>query len=322
MKFGKLLGVQQENNSHLYYVQFKLLKRLIKDITSQLSANNLDGALTANTVFEEELAKEIQHVNKCFTNHQRELLQRIEHLSKELQSGDGLAALTGNFDSLTSISLFDLFDRSDGSTGEAPVKVLRHLVEVLRSVDQFREHAVWNAVATVKILKKRRKMTSFGLQDTCEEWSAWLSWQKSFNSTEFAELHTAIESLGRRLVSQRGITSKTKNEKEQCPICLDIINDVVELACHHRFCWKCFVLGPVAYQPGEYRITQCPICCSQSREVQDAGADGSNMNHQSGEVLGTLHRFLKTYLPELVRQLDFVDKDGTENPARTRGVGK
>merc|ERR1719210_1494725 len=81
-----------------------------------------------------------------------------------------------------------------------------------------------------------------------------------------------IESVGHVLVlselSSSGDGPMLKpqpQEPQQCPICLDTISDTVQLSCSHRFCWKCFVLGPIAFQPGEYRITQCPIC---RRETQ------------------------------------------------------
>ena len=44
----------------------------------------------------------------------------------------------------------------------------------------------------------------------------------------------------------------------KCPICLDDCVDAIELSCMHKFCWKCFVLGPVT--SGEYRLDRCPIC--------------------------------------------------------------
>ena len=30
--------------------------------------------------------------------------------------------------------------------------------------------------------------------------------------------------------------------------------------CSHRFCWKCFVLGPIQKGENNYRLTKCPVC--------------------------------------------------------------
>jgi len=89
---------------------------------------------------------------------------------------------------------------------------------------------------------------------------------------------------------------------QQCPICLDTISDMVELSCNHRFCWKCFVLGPIAHQPGEYRITQCPICRKETTQTQSSGG-GSDARDESGGICvpsseGLLTRFLHTYFPQ------------------------
>lgn len=35
------------------------------------------------------------------------------------------------------------------------------------------------------------------------------------------------------------------DEEATCPICMEALIDTVELGCSHRFCWRCFVLGPI-----------------------------------------------------------------------------
>merc|ERR1719210_1953729 len=97
-----------------------------------------------------------------------------------------------------------------------------------------------------------------------------------------------IESVGHVLVlselSSSGDGPMLKpqpQEPVQCPICLDTVTDTVQLSCSHRFCWKCFVLGPIAHQPGEYRITQCPICRRETTQTQGDDAAGDR------EVVGS-----------------------------------
>ena len=143
---------------------------------------------------------------------------------------------------------------------------------------------MWNAVGVVKILKKRTKsvMVVFGeeiRQDRHEsERAEWLKCQRFFSGTDFAELQATIESLSHSLCSQRlaemepsrvpphfsaspeGLFSSIVDD-ERCPICLERCIDPVELSCSHKFCWKCFVLGPIAFSaPSEYRLERCPAC--------------------------------------------------------------
>jgi len=311
MKFGKSIGSQQEGHADLHYIEYKLLKKKIKDVVGRLQASELAEALTANTVFEEELAAEIGHVNQCFSQNQHDLLNRTAQLAEELHQRKGCSDERGG----TALSRAD---------------AMRQLVDILQEVDQLRKYAVWNAVAVVKILKKRRKQTSFGIEDTAAERAGWLSRQGFFSGSDFAELHASIESLGHMLVlseilpedaghEHAAYRSQSNQEPQQCPICLDTISDMVELSCKHRFCWKCFVLGPIAFQPGEYRITQCPIC---RRETQQEESDEAAACRQLPNVIkgypgtaaeaasatlatsvpqpmqeGILTRFLHTYFP-------------------------
>jgi hypothetical protein len=257
MKFGKFIWSQQEVNTHLHYVEYKALKNVICDVVENLKSSDIAQALTTNTRFEETLAAEIGRVNECFAQRQQELLKRAGDLSDGVQ-------------------------RDNGSGSSRRPEALRRLVELLAEVDQLRKYAVWNAVAVVKILKKRRKQTSFGLEDVASEKAGWLSRQSFFSGSEFAELHAAVESLGHVLVLSEleladgaaprpELAPRFAKEPQQCPICLDNISDVIELPCSHRFCWKCFVLKPIAFQPGEYRITQCPICRKETLGVDSAG---------------------------------------------------
>lgn len=278
MKFGKSIGSQQDGNSELHYVDYKLLKKHIKETVVPLTEMKLSDALSANRGFEEELATEIQKVNACFGQRHQELMLQTEELSEVMTHVDKLE-----------------------NNADTPPESLLRLVNILRDVDQLRKYAVWNAVAVVKILKKRRKQTNFGLEDVAAERAAWLSRQVFFSGSDFAELHAAIESLGHVLVQAElgpgkmpGRCGKSESKgREQCPICLDTISDMVELSCNHRFCWKCFVLGPIAFQPGEYRISQCPIC---RKETSEQGEQDPNANAPSSE--GVISRFLHTYFPQ------------------------
>mmetsp|Transcript_44622 Transcript_44622/g.128025 ORF Transcript_44622/g.128025 Transcript_44622/m.128025 type:complete len:672 (+) Transcript_44622:65-2080(+) len=320
MKFGKSIGTQQDSNSDLHYVDYKLLKKRIKDVVSCQEAHELAEALTANTGFEEELAGEIALVNGCFAKSQQDLLSRTATLAEELNFHPGQSSSSRELAQAGGSAGSD----AAAASALAPFR-FRHrpetfkaLVCILREVDQLRKYAVWNAVAVVKILKKRRKQTNLGIENMAAERAGWLSRQSFFSGSDFAELHAAIESLGHVLVlselapghTHTSQQNQREKETQQCPICLDTISDMVELACNHRFCWKCFVLGPIAHQPGEYRISQCPICRQEAVPDSSSGVGGVQGSVQGGMGLGDgegvvvpstdglLTRFLHTYFPQ------------------------
>lgn len=320
MKFGKNIGGQQGENSDLHYIEYKLLKKRIKDVVTCQLSNDFAEALSANTEFEQELSSAIIEVNRCFESRQQDLLTKIACLSEQLQMRSR-SGISGSLQWPPSVQPSEATSSSaDPATGTALQwpEAFGQLCEMLKEVDRLRKYAVWNAVGVVKILKKRRKQTNFGLEDVCSERAGWLSRQSFFSGCEFAELHAAVESLGHALVlselapcSRGCASSKLQQEQherpQQCPICLDMISDMVELECQHRFCWKCFVLGPIAFQPGEYRITQCPICRRETSQLSsEPGITGSlgapfNVGSESIGVTGSegmLTRFLHTYYPQ------------------------
>mmetsp|Transcript_75568 Transcript_75568/g.179554 ORF Transcript_75568/g.179554 Transcript_75568/m.179554 type:complete len:669 (+) Transcript_75568:52-2058(+) len=311
MKFGKNIGQQQQDDSFgLHYVDYKLLKKKVKAVAEHLSAKELSEALSANTYFEEALALEIREVNASFEQRIQDLLAKIAGLSEQLQTVSMVSNERSSSSSSTS-KHEDLADMPESWQG-----LFQSLVGLLQEVDVLRKYAVWNAVGVVKILKKRRKQTSFGLEDVGAERAGWLSRQSFFSGSDFAQLHAAIESFGTELVKifadfvPSMSRSNPLEEPSQCPICLDTITDKIELPCQHRFCWKCFVLGPIAYQPAdEYRITHCPICrCEAVKptdtkmvtppqgEEEEFGAESMVGLVPSSQ--GVLTRFLHTYFPK------------------------
>lgn len=318
MKFGKNIGAQQDENGELHYVCYKGLKKKIKIVCEHLETRDLAEALSANTSFEEELSSEIKQVNDCFENLHGELLYRIGDLSEQLQQARPSTASS----CAAGPMLFMPTGSSSCEVGreEFAPHFMKQLVVLLGEVDKLRRYAVWNAAAVVKILKKRRKQTNFGLLDDGVERVGWLSRQSFFSGSDFAELHVALESLGSAiLVSQiqgSGMSDSgqipvpSQQAVGHCPICLDPLVDTVELECKHRFCWKCFVLGPIASQPGQYRITSCPVCRRQtSLESSGTGQDDTREDSAMVGTRSALSRFLRTYFKD---EWDQIDKDGAK----------
>ena len=251
MKFGKNLTQQQQKYPLLRFLDYKELKKIIKLEPEIFGPNSQDAA---DRHFNDCLTREIEAVNLCFSTR--------------------VAAIYDNLNSIV------------GYVSDIPIPdALRQVMRISEEVEILRRFAVWNAVAVVKILKKRTKAhNSAGFIPSPQtsssfptsEW--WLSQQLFFSGSDFAELQAALESLASQLSRDRlselsdklspellvnsSITDSDSNSNEErCPICLERCVDAVELSsCGHRFCWKCVVLGPIAFAPGEYRLSRCSVC--------------------------------------------------------------
>jgi hypothetical protein len=248
MKFGKNLSVQQAKHTDLRFLDYKDLKKMIK----------LD---PSDPQFEVTLQAEIEAVNESFSLHVSDIQETLVHASQYAPAAS------------SSIS-----------------SRLREIMHVADKVEVLRRFAVWNAVGVVKILKKRTKALAGpsppGLGDsgpvaleappTCPT-ETWLSKQLFFSGSDFAELQASLDSIAEELTRERLAelsgggrlapelqskkTEEISSSSSRCPICLEQCVDAVELStCGHRICWKCCVLGPIAFAPGEYRLSRCSVC--------------------------------------------------------------
>ena len=241
MKFGKNLGVQQAKyEGQLRFLNYKDLKKMIKVNPS-------------DPEFEVMLLAEIELVNESFSQHVATIQSRVFHVATEL-------------------------------TGTSVSARLRETMQVADEVEVLRRFAVWNAVGIVKILKKRTKAlagpsppglgtnTNSPPPPNCPT-EPWLNKQLFFSGSDFAELQASLDSLAEELTRERlgelagrlppqlAAASNNEGTNHRCPICLEFCVDAVELStCGHRICWKCCVLGPIAFAPGEYRLSRCSVC--------------------------------------------------------------
>jgi len=242
MKFGKNLTQQQSKHPELRFLDYKELKKILK-LEEQIFGSN---RIAADQHFRDSLDREIGIVNACFSRRVCEIRDLLDQ---------------------------QIFFASSGVTDH-----LRQVMRIADQVEVLRRFAVWNAVGVVKILKKRAKLAIALSGSAPADFSSesWLSKQLFYSGSDFAELQailddmagnlsrTRMAELSGKLAPQLAILplSSTENSaSERCPICLEKCIDAVELtSCGHRFCWKCVVLGPIAFAPGDYRLSRCSVC--------------------------------------------------------------
>ncbi len=241
MKFGKNLSAKQAKYPQLRFLDYKGLKKILK-------------AAGCSEEFFSRLNAEIDAINACFSSE-----------------------ISGIRDALAVCSELCLADHPLSS-------LLPSVMRMADQVETLRRFAVWNAVGVVKIIKKHSKLSGLISPYSSLTTESWLSKQLFFSGSDFDQVHATLESLSFQLARGRWAELEGKKNSElftipsiifptnsipasnvfpdyRCPICLERCEDVVELtSCGHRFCWKCVVLGPIAFAPGEYKLSRCPVC--------------------------------------------------------------
>mmetsp|Transcript_119054 Transcript_119054/g.273006 ORF Transcript_119054/g.273006 Transcript_119054/m.273006 type:complete len:524 (+) Transcript_119054:40-1611(+) len=264
MKFGKSISARAQELPGLYHMDYKLLKRRIKDVVDSADpAARVD----LNCQFERQLRKELDGVAMCFRT-----------------------VVAGVF-----VTLQEIGEAVEGATagGDTWRGCMERAVQASREIDQLRHYAVWNAVGVVKILKKRRKNVPELREADPGESAAWLHQEVFFSGEEFGALQAALESIGDRILLRCGEVkgqrkmSGLSEAAEPCTICMGPVVDAVKLCCGHQFCWRCFVLGPIEGAVGGYRLERCPTCRSEQPLVPE---------NYLGDA--RLPRFLRHYMGE------------------------
>jgi len=329
MKFGKNICVQQQQNPHLRYIDFKALKKIIKE--KLIGEDGLSG-------FDEFLQSEIDYVNECFEEEVGRILYEIaseggyeKRKCEEVEwyeepsepdikaEGDESSCMRAAAPERTCFDKKGVGKSSrlkklrrakscprDGPQKDIPLEsregyliekdvenmnvnvnraeepestiaipestevtsvdcVERRLIAAIEAIDSLRKFAVWNAVAVVKILKKRRK--NYGNQagavfgDFGNERRQWLERQAFFNGQDFATLQAAVESMAQQLIcpKRREVEDDDNNNnnttvvKQQRPARHDSSAAALDAASHP---------GSEAGQDTLQRLNSdlCPIC--------------------------------------------------------------
>lgn len=241
MKFGKRMRSLASKEWTEYYVDYKLLKKQIKQLDD-------DGNLAKQTKsdrFHALVTTEMQKVNKAHAF----IFQQID--AQELR---GLRNSLGNKWVLSPAKARSL---------------LLDAIEVSSKIDAFRRFVVLNSLAIVKITKKFDKVTSSTLQEKVFEE---LPRQAFYAGQCMDRLCTdAIALIDRIMLCVLPDGNFRMNESAlSCPICLDsAVKSPISLSCGHIFCWSCLS------EAAEHQFHSCPLCRKeQSIDPRDYEIDG------------------------------------------------
>lgn len=308
MKFGKSIRAEARNNRGLAFVNFKYLKRILKRWVAAANAGTWALAKEEDKQFHAVLELELERVGESFGKELKQILllqaliqQTLPSLdvqpNPDIYSGMGFEGLQAHLQSLGGLNDVSVTIgtpekiASTVKTSAALCDFCVNLGKISARCKRLRRCVLWNAVAIVKILKKRQKNVASEVAEKAvsmplESAAQMLSRQDWYRSPELAQvvsiLDTTTDTLMQRLTGQ-----PPSREQYQCPICLDVVLDPVSLrTCGHRFCWACLCM---AYcEKPEGALERCPCCRA-----------AFPLDPEAFVVDGILSRFLKTFFPEV-----------------------
>lgn len=203
----------QTPTGECYYIEYKKVAKKIKRVAAEKEAAAANSALaepaSEHASIDEVLAEEICRVNTCFQGMRRELLESIaclqaclsdpaaqnvdmaftEQITKGSSVAQSCAGITNDDGSASGAKRL----RPCSETNKDLWGVCKSLVEVRDKLIRLEEYAVCNACAVAQIFRKLCKHD----QSMDSRWDHWLKQLGFIEGSDLAELHLAVEALGR-----------------------------------------------------------------------------------------------------------------------------
>lgn len=311
MKFGKSIRSEARNNRGLSFINFKYLKRIVKRCGAAVRAGAWDAAREEDRQFWLVLESELRKVGESYwkelqqiSNLQASITQKLPFLDiqpdPETYTRMGFEQLQAHLQSLGGLDEVPSSRNCSASsvkTSAALCEFCVNLGKISARCKRLRRCVLWNAVAVVKILKKRQKLTSLAvnreafpfslIQWECQSETAVqvLSRQGWYCCDQLPKIVSIVETTTGELMQRLTLTPPNRDQY-QCPICLEVVVDPVCLrTCGHRFCWACLCM---AYcEKAEGTLERCPCCRA-----------AFPLDPEAFEVDGILSRFLRDFFPE------------------------
>ncbi|SOV73712.1 RING zinc finger protein, putative [Plasmodium sp. gorilla clade G3] len=278
MKFGKNIRREMHNHSGMHYINYKVLKKLIKYINNSIIEKELENGNELNKRFEDVLLHDLNIIEETFVK----LFKEIMNIKKEIEKNYSTVEIFDNNDNMKISKECISFDTLLNILKEKNVSkeffnfciqlsILSNKCKIIRT------YVIYNYIGLIKILKKKNKhcgniYRNIQITDILSRYTWCLS-------DELPKLISSVNIISDEFMQKYTNTNVTI-EKYICPICLSLIHEPVTLnSCFHSFCWKCLA---TAIQ--KYSIDNCPSC--RTKIVYDKN---------SFKIDGILNQFLEKH---------------------------
>ncbi|SOV20658.1 RING zinc finger protein, putative [Plasmodium sp. DRC-Itaito] len=278
MKFGKNIRREMHNHSGMHYINYKVLKKLIKYINNSIIEKELENGKELNKRFEEVLLHDLNIIEETFVK----LFKEIMNIKKEIEKNYSTLEIFDNNDNMKISKECISFDTLLNILKEKNVSkeffnfcvqlsILSNKCKIIRT------YVIYNYIGLIKILKKKNKhcgniYRNIQVTDILSSYTWCLS-------DELPKLISSVNIISDEFM-QKYTNANVTIEKYICPICLSLIHEPVTLnSCFHSFCWKCLA---TAIQ--KYSIDNCPSC--RTKIVYDKN---------SFKIDGILNQFLEKH---------------------------
>lgn len=308
MKFGKSIVNEARNNRGLAFINYKYLKRILKKCGAAVASTAQVASKAGDEQFYAELDTELRKVGESYWNEIQQISNLQTHLTEtfavlniqpdpKVYCRMGLEQLQAHLRTICGLEdderSEDLSSPSKGKSSAALYDFCLNLVKVSSRCKRLRCCVLWNAVAVVKILKKRQKHRVVSASCACQvegrvrykTAAEILSRQDWYCCDQLPTIVSIVETTTNELMQRLTLMPPSRDEY-QCPICLDVVVDPVCLrTCGHRFCWACLCM---AYcEKPEGTLERCPCCRA-----------AFPLDPEAFELDGILGRFLRNFFPE------------------------
>ncbi|KAF7458342.1 SPX/RING-type Zinc finger domain containing protein [Cryptosporidium felis] len=245
VKFSKGIQVQARNNRGTRYLNYKLLIRKIRWVFEQEEQENWVEAQRYDLIFKDILLRDMNRMDAMYCRDINYIRDLMCVLSKDVWS---LTSPTFKFnmnlrrieetDRIPLLLLSSLANSTNpgielSGNDRRAMEWLHNLLECCGRLAKLRSYIIWNSIAVIKVLRKRRGKVSLKRR-TKNPLDAYLL----LNSHEFYKGVT-LEYLNKNLRNLMLKIFKKDLFSDFCQKCNKRTYEPIKSICDHVLCWKC-----------------------------------------------------------------------------------
>ncbi|XP_666296.1 hypothetical protein [Cryptosporidium hominis TU502] len=267
VKFSKGIQVQARNNRGTRYLNYKLLIRKIRWVSEQESQENWTEAQRYDLIFKDILLRDMNRMDAMYNrdiNYIRDLLCILsrdiwslllschqnfgqmnvfhgDHFNESIGNVNHNNNNNNNCNGNTSFMFFSSLSNIVNPGIEISVhdkrviEWLYNLLECCGKLAKLRSYIIWNSIAVIKVLKKRRKKVSINrhIKNPLDAYSL-------LNSHEFYKSIT-LDYLNKNLRNLMLKVFRKDMFSDYCQKCKKKTSEPIKSICNHILCWKCII---------------------------------------------------------------------------------